>query len=186
MIHNTGYWSKEWAPAHHAHSDKLSSWICNFLSEDKEKKIYDFGCGMGKYLNDLYNNGFTNLLGVEAEPPYTDYEFEIRQQNLTEDFNFGEVGTVISLEVGEHIPKQFMDEYLNNLIKHCDKYLILSWALRGQGGFGHVNELNNDEIIPVVESKGFRFLEDKSMEARQNIEDSYWYFRNSVLIFEKL
>jgi hypothetical protein len=186
MIHNTGYWAKGWAPAHHAHSDKLSSWIRNFLSNDKENKIYDFGCGMGMYLRDLYSQGHKNILGVEVEPPYTDYEFEIKSQNLTEDFDFGEQGTVISLEVGEHIPQQYMDTYLNNLVRHCNKYLILSWALRGQGGYGHVNELNNDEIIPIIESKGFKFLESESINARQDIEDSYWYFRNSVLIFEKL
>jgi SAM-dependent methyltransferase len=164
----------------------LSNWICNFLSEDKGKKIYDFGCGMGKYLDDLNKKGHYNLLGVEVEPPFTGYQFEIKSQNLTEFFDFGEKGAVISLEVGEHIPKQYMDTYLDNLIRHCDKFLIISWALEGQGGYGHVNELNNDKIIPIIESKGFKFLEKESLDARSDIEDNYWYFRNSILIFEKI
>jgi len=186
MIDKTGYWTKEWAIKHHVHSDELSKWICGFLKDFKNEITYDFGCGMGTYLNDLYNDGHQNIFGVEMDPPKTDYPFIIKSKNLTEPFNIGEKGNVISLEVGEHIPKQFQDIYLENLTSHCKKYLIISWALKGQGGYGHVNELNNDEIIPIIESKGFKYDEQNSLDARKNIEDNYWYFRNSVLVFEKV
>jgi len=186
MIDKTGFWKKEWAINHHVHSDKLSKWICNFLTDYKDEITYDFGCGMGYYLNDLYNNNHKNLIGVEVDPPKSDYPFTIESKNLTEPFILGEKGNVLSLEVGEHIPKEFQDIYLENLINHCKKYLIISWALKGQGGYGHVNELNNDEIIPIIENKGFRYLKEESLDARKDIEDNYWYFRNSILIFEKL
>ena len=53
---------------------------------------------------------------------------------------------VLSLEVGEHIPEDYEDIYLENLDRHADKIIILSWAVPEQGGFGHVNERDNGYI----------------------------------------
>jgi SAM-dependent methyltransferase len=182
----TGYWEPEFAINHHIHSQKVSDWIINFLKNEKETLVYDFGCGMGSYLNDLYNNGFTSLIGVEMKPPKNDYPFEIKSQNLAEPFDFVKKGNVISLEVGEHIPDLHMDNFLNNITSHCSNYLILSWAVRNQGGFGHFNELNNDEVIPHVINRGFQYLEEESMDIRKDIEPNYWYFKNTIMIFKKI
>jgi len=181
-----GFWHPEFAKQHHVHSQKVSNWIMNFLSEDKETPIYDFGCGMGSYLSDLYNNGHKNVTGIEMFPPKTDYEFTIKSQNLAESFRYETKGNVISLEVGEHLPSQHMDTYLDNITSHCSKYLIISWALRGQGGFGHFNELNNNEVIPQITKRGFEYLSEASMDARRDIEEDFWYFRNSIMVFKKI
>ena len=183
---SNGFWHPDFAKQHHVHSQKVSDWVVKYLSEDKETTVYDFGCGMGTYLNDLHKNGFKNLIGVEMIPPKNDYPFEIKSQNLAENFDFVVRGNVISLEVGEHLPPQHMEVYLNNITSHCSKYLIISWALRGQGGYGHFNELNNDEVIPQIEKFGFEYLKEDSMDARKDIEDGYWYFRNSIMIFKKI
>jgi len=186
MIHKTGYWLKENSTSHHIHSDNLSNWIVNFLKDNKEHQIYDFGCGLGDYLKDLYKNGFKNLKGIEADPMKTDYEFEILKLNLSEPINFEKKGIIICLEVGEHIPKEYQEILLNNIKNNCDKYLILSWAIRGQGGYGHYNELNNDEILPLIENLGFKYLEDLSNEVRLVPENKCGYFRNTLMIFEKI
>jgi hypothetical protein len=186
MIHKTGYWLKENSKSHHIHSDNLSKWIINLLSEDKEHQIYDFGCGLGHYLNDLHINGFKKLKGIEADPMKTDYDFEILKLNLSEPINLEKKGIIICLEVGEHIPKEFQEILLNNIKNNCDKYLILSWAIRGQGGYGHFNELNNDEVLPLIKNLGFKYLEDLSNEVRLIPEDKCAYFRNTLMIFEKM
>ncbi len=186
MIHNTGYWAKEQAPKYHIHSENLSKWICNFLNDHKDHQIYDFGCGLGNYLNDLYNQGFAHLTGIEADPIDTKRQFEILQLNLTESITLDRKGIIICLEVGEHIPKQYQNVFLQNLKNNCDKYLICSWAVRGQGGYGHVNELNNDEIIPLIENLGFTYLKELSMDARLVPEDKCAYFRNTVMVFENI
>lgn len=186
MIHQTGYWHSDFAKEHHVHSQKLSNWIVNFLKEDKTKLIYDFGCGMGTYLNDLYNNDHKNIIGLEAMPPKNDYPFSILSQNLAIPFSLGEKGNVISLEVGEHIPPEYMGTFLSNLAIHCSNYLIISWAVRGQGGLGHYNELNNDEIIPLITNMGFEYMEESSMDARKDIEDNFWWFKNTLMVFKKV
>jgi hypothetical protein len=115
----------------------------------------------------------------------TDYDFEILKLNLSEPILLEKKGIVICLEVGEHIPKQYQETLLNNFINNCDKYLILSWAVRGQGGYGHYNELNNDEILPLIENLGFKFLKELSESVRLVPEDKCSYFRNTLMVFEK-
>jgi hypothetical protein len=185
MIYQTGFWDPNFAKQNHVHSQLVSNWIVNFLKDNKSLPIIDFGCGMGTYLNDLYLNGHESLFGVEAIPPKNDYPFEIKSFDLTEKLDLGIKGNVISLEVGEHIPPQYMETYLDNVTSHCTNYLIISWALRGQGGHGHFNELNNDEVIPNITKRGFTYMEEDSLNARKNVEDEFFYFRNSIMIFKK-
>lgn len=185
MIHETGYWKSDQAEKWHVHSKNLNEWIINFLSDKKESIIYDFGCGMGDYLYTLHLNGFKKLMGFEMEPPKKYEEFEIKSQNLAIPFLEKEKGVVISLEVGEHIPPQYQDIFVDNITNNCSDLLILSWAIRGQGGLGHFNELNNNEIIPEIEKRGFEYLEELTLDARKSPEDAYWYFRNTLMIFKR-
>ena len=184
-IAETGYWNGETAHIHHVHSKELSEWICEFLKEDKAKITYDFGCGLGNYLKDLQEKGFSNLIGYEADPSKKKVFEPIISKDLTIPFVLPIGGNVISLEVGEHIPKKYQDIYLDNVTKGCNGYLIISWAIKGQAGFGHVNCLDNHEIIPEIEKRGFKYLEKDSMSARSVIKDNAAWFRNTILIFKK-
>lgn len=141
---------------------------------------------MGKYLKDLCSNGYTTVSGIEPEPPdETITEFKIYNFDLTTNFLVQPKGHVICLEVGEHIPPQHTKQFLDNINKACGNYLIMSWAIRGQGGTGHFNELNNDEVIPIIEAMDFKFLQEDSMMARKNIEDHCDYFKNTIMIFKR-
>lgn len=185
-IDETGFWLASSAASRHYHSQNVNDWIISFLSDKKESQIYDFGCGMGDYLYNLHKNGFKKIMGFEADPPKLYEEFEIKKQNLSVPFQLEEKGIIISLEVGEHIPQKYEHIFLNNLYENCSDYLIISWAVRGQGGYGHFNELNNDEIIPKIKSLGFKYLVNESMYARKVPEDACGYFRNTLMVFKKI
>ena len=137
---------------------------------------------MGNY---LHLNGFTQLIGLEVEPPKTDYNFNIINQNLSHNFILDKKGIIICLEVGEHLPKKYQDIFLDNISNNCSEYLITSWAIRGQGGYGHYNELNNDEIIPEITKRGFVYLPELSNELRLVVEDFCSYFKNTLMVFKK-
>lgn len=186
-IRKTGYWDGKTAHNHHVHSQELSNWICEFLKGQEETTIIDFGCGLGNYLKDLEKNNFKSLLGIEGDPPIKKIFSKIIQQDLTKDFSLlTHFGNVISLEVGEHIPKEYQDIYIENITKHCNNYLIISWAVRNQPGHGHVNCLDNDEVISIIENKGFKFLKDSSQEARNVIKENTSWFKNTIMIFKKI
>ncbi|MCL4138881.1 UNVERIFIED_CONTAM: hypothetical protein GTU68_020771, partial [Idotea baltica] len=90
---------------------------------------------------------------------------------------------VLSLEVGEHIPAQFEDIFLENLNKHADKGIILSWAVPGQYGLGHVNPRSNDYIISKMEEKGLIHDPESQKFLRSNI--GLKYFQNTLMVFRK-
>jgi len=185
-IAETGYWNGETAHIHHVHCSELSKWVCEFLKEYKKKPLHDFGCGLGNYLKDLEDNGFTYLTGFEADPPRNSKFQHILKYDLSIAFTLPVKGNVISLEVGEHIPVEFMDVYLDNITNACNNYLITSWAVKGQAGFGHVNCLDNHEIIPEIEKRGFKLMEKETQEVRSiNLSEAPW-FKNTLLVFKKI
>ena len=179
----TGYWSKKLAEEH-MFCEELAEWISNYL--DKNKTIHDFGCGNGSYLKYLQSKGFTDLTGYEGEIPNKEFS-HILKQDLSQVFDVKNKGNVICLEVGEHIPKQYQDIFLDNICNACDGKLILSWAIRGQYSSSHVNCLNNEEVIPEVERRGFRYIKDDSIKARNSINPNGCnWFCDTILIYEKL
>lgn len=194
-ISNTGFWSGDNAHNHHVHSPKLAEWISKILSGNtlthvkipREKRVYDFGAGLGHYLKQLDKDGFTNLVGFEGDPPVQKVFNGIFQQDLTEPISeaFAETGHVILLEVGEHIPQKFENALINNVSRLCRGYLILSWAVPGQDGYGHVNCKSNEDVIEMLRLKGFVYSSALTADARSNVDDNAPWFRNTLMIFYK-
>ena len=52
-------------------------------------------------------------------------------------------------------PKKFEDIFINNLHKNNKNGIVLSWAVKGQGGDGHFNEQNNDYIKSKICKLGY-------------------------------
>jgi hypothetical protein len=181
----TGYWKGETAHIHHRFSPQLSRWLIDFLQPVKSKPIYDFGCGLGSYLRALSEAGFNNLTGFEGAPPYQSEFGNIQAQDLAEPFELPEKGCCVCLEVLEHIPKEFESIALHNITRSCESYLIISWAIPNQPGFGHVNCKDNDVVINEIESLDFRFLADETDRARSIITSSTYWFKNTLMIFGK-
>lgn len=185
-ISDTGFWKAETAHIHHVNCQSLGIWLAFYLKDSKNKPINDFGCGLGYYLNMLKQIGFTNLTGYEGDPPKKKLFNNIINQDLTKPFTVNEAGDLIFLEVAEHIPAEFENIFLDNVKRACNGKLITSWAIRGQAGFGHVNCLDNHEAIEKFTNLGFKLLEEDTKQVREiDLDDAPW-FRNTLLIFEKV
>lgn len=156
---------------------------------DSSKLVIDLGCGPGFYAQTLKREGFKTIRAYDGTPDFKNLALfdKIEVLDLTEPFPEGVSGQVICLEVGEHIPKKYMAQFLDNVAKatakDCD--LILSWALPNQGGLGHVNELPNDDVIKEVEARGFSFQKEATKEFRRlNFDGCYW-FNSTIMVFRK-
>ncbi|GAG70596.1 unnamed protein product, partial [marine sediment metagenome] len=90
---------------------------------------------------------------------------------------------VLCLEVGEHIPAQHEQVFLDNVAEFTSKDLIFSWAVPGQGGKGHFNEQPNDYIISELLSRGLIYDEGASEKLRKFT--SLKWFKQTVMIFSK-
>ncbi|XP_076061481.1 uncharacterized protein LOC143037242 isoform X2 [Oratosquilla oratoria] len=106
----------------------------------------------------------------------------IQTLDLTEEVDLGyKYSWVMSLEVGEHIPSRFESKFLNNLVRHACRGVVLSWALPGQGGHMHVNEQPNEYIQGRMDLLGFRYDMEGSMKLREVAE--LGWFRGTLMIF---
>ena len=90
---------------------------------------------------------------------------------------------MISLEVGEHLPPQFEDIFLKNLDRHNSKGIILSWAIEGQGGFGHFNEKSNDYIKQKMHT--LNYYNDLNAENTFRASAKLPHFKNTLMVFRK-
>lgn len=179
-------WSLEEAQKLHVNSPELLRLLVDFLPKDQI--VYDYGCGDGYILEGLAKENF-RCKGVEGTPNITSISKfkDITEFDLSQPFNqFKELGTVLSFEVAEHLLPEQEDIFLENLIKQVKQYLIISWALEGQVGYGHNNCKNPTYVIPKITSFGFNYLKDQSLYFR-NIAGSgpASWFKNTIYIFEK-
>jgi tryptophanyl-tRNA synthetase len=53
----------------------------------------------------------------------------------------------------------FAQNFIDNICTSSTKYLIISWAIEGQGGDGHVNCRNNDYVINEISKRNFHYDE---------------------------
>lgn len=159
--------------------------IINFLNE--EHILFDFGCGTGyylKYINSLFPD--KELIGIEPSVLKSSQKKfnNIIELDLSKPFNLNKKGNILCLEVLEHIPLKYESVAIDNIINHCNNYLFLSWAKRGQGGLGHINEKNENEVINIFSQRGFLFLGADSIKSRLQAEIGW--IRNNFCIFKKM
>ena len=60
----------------------------------------------------------------------------------------------ISIEVGEHIPREHEKTFFDNIVKSAKKMIVLTWAVPGQVGEGHVNNRTPEYVAHEIEKRG--------------------------------
>ena len=180
MPTETGYWNAYEAATQHDFSEALAEWISWYLPT--EQGIVDFGCGNGKYVAYLDDRGY-DITGVEGDAGTVTETAKFIEQDLTEPFE-AYCENAICLEVGEHIPKEYADQFLDNLTNNTRNVIILSWSNLGQEGYSHVNCQPNGWVIGEMKHRGFKYLEEDSNLARNIVEDRFNYFKHTIMIFQ--
>ncbi len=182
MISETGYWSDD-ENKFHIGSPELADFLSVYL--DKDEWVIDIGCGDCFYLDRLKKAGFTKLWGVDGYKAHT-CKMDIQIHDLSQPLFLDKKGQVLCLEVGEHIPAKYEAELLDNITRACGSKLIMSWAIKGQPGIGHINCKNNDYIIKEIEDREFEFDKELTTKTRKKIEEDTYWFRNTLMIFNKI
>jgi SAM-dependent methyltransferase len=186
MISETGAWNIQGSKFDHEHvyDSVLSSALVKFAKKQNVSKSYDFGCGPGKYVEEFRKNGI-EASGYDGNP-ITSQIKNCSVQDLTSEFQLDPVDFLLCLEVCEHVPKTYEDSLLKTINRHVNPggTLILSWAVIGQGGFGHVNCQNNDYVINKFKTLGYEYNEIESLLLRSEVSNATW-FRNTILVFNK-
>lgn len=192
MIGPTGIWTADEAkPENYPHSELLCFKLIFEVFTDRKKWVLDFGCGDGYYLRRFTEARHPWVMGFDGCAVNKPANFEIYQIDLTtrglnceRRFPMSN-GYVLSLEVGEHIPQEFEENFIDNLCRHCNSRMVISWAIPGQEGIGHVNCRTNAHVIEQFEERGFKFNAKLSLYLRADIETGVSYFKNTLMVFDK-
>jgi FkbM family methyltransferase len=183
QIHRHGYWVVG-STKHHAHDEVLCQRLVEFFSREG-KSVVDFGCGTGSYLRALRNAGM-DCDGYDGNPRTQQMSGGLgRVLDLSQCIELPRTyDWVLSLEVGEHIPREFEQSFINNLHRYNTKGIVLSWAVPGQGGFGHVNERENQQIAVKFSSLGYYrdVLAERCL--RESVTNCSW-FRQTMMVFRR-
>ena len=96
----------------------------------------DFGCGTGDYVKHLRDNNI-NTEGYDGNPNTPELTNNMCNiLDLSKPVIFKpKFSWVLSLEVGEHLPPQFENIFINNLHANNTEGMIISWAVKGQTGY---------------------------------------------------
>lgn len=182
-IHPNGYWISESEEdrKEHCFDSHLCAAIGNMFQESLF--IYDFGCGPGDYISNLLLYFGQNVIGFEGDPAYCDH-YLIEHCDLTAfDYSkYKQPDLILSLEVGEHIPKEHESSFLD-LCAWTTEYSVISWAIPNQGGTGHVNCQTNEYIIDQMKQRGMQFCDTKTNFLRS--KSTLPWFKNTLMVFKK-
>ena len=158
--------------------------------------INDFGAGVGQYGHALSERaprvryrGFDGAGDVEA---YT--RGFVSFIDLTMPLALPRADWVVSLEVGEHVPREHELMLIRNLHAHNCRGVLLSWAC--YGGHQHVNRRSNEHVMAAFAELGYvhnhaaaRKMRRPAQRARLEANRSnrvYGWFARSVMVFERV
>jgi 2-polyprenyl-3-methyl-5-hydroxy-6-metoxy-1,4-benzoquinol methylase len=184
-INKNGFWQGLEAKSQHVYDNLLSNSLLKFFKNEKVMRVADFGCGMGDYIKHLNTNGIKadGYDGNPNTPNLTDGQGSVL--DLSKPITFRKkYDWVYSFEVGEHIPQKYEGNFINNLHNNNKYGIVLSWAIVGQSGHGHINCKNNDYIKNKVMALGY--TNDIDAENIMRRDSKLDWFKNTIMVFRKI
>ncbi len=163
---------------------ELAKALVEFFHQEGMQSVVDFGCADGDYVNYFLKNGF-QAVGYDGNPVTelaSGGSCFVKDLSLPFDLN-RRFDWVMSLETGEHIPPEYESVFIRNLMRHATKGIVLSWAIKGQGGIGHFNEQDNDYIKQIFEKYGWKNDPISEMALRMRV--GVRWFEHSLMVFRK-
>ncbi|CAJ1383514.1 unnamed protein product [Effrenium voratum] len=178
----SGAWVGTEAAGYHMHDRPLADALITFFQSREAVSVGDFGCGLGLYVRDMRAAGL-RAGGFDGNPATWEItDGRCLQADLSRHLDLGtRWDWVLSLEVAEHIPRQFETLFLENLVRHTCSGMVLSWG--NQAGEGHVNLRTSEEVEAMLANYGFQSLRAATAELRA-LATLPW-LQSTVLVFQR-
>ena len=183
MIHERGYWLSTDETDTHMFDQQLCDEIIRIFLSSEAPTVADIGCGNGAYTKALNEAGFI-CKGWDGSPLTTELTGGVCEVlDFSQPVDIGMHDIVLCLEVGEHIPVEYEQVFIDNVVKSSLKFIIMSWAIVGQSGYGHFNCRDNDYVISEMEMRGCRYLEETTDQLR--LASTLPWFKRTIMVFSK-
>ena len=152
------------------------------------RSVIDVGCGIGTWLSAFAEYGIEDFVGIDGE--YVDRNMlEIPYERfLTCDLSKPVLmdrtfDLVVSLEVGEHLPEECAEQFVDSLTR-LGPIILFSAAIPFQGGANHVNEQWPEYWTKYFQEKKYQVIDCIRKRIWQNENVEWWYAQN-ILLFVK-
>ncbi|HEU4621406.1 MAG TPA: hypothetical protein VFS42_04205 [Burkholderiaceae bacterium] len=145
------------------------------------KSVLDLGSGSG-YAADYFYRAGAQVIAVEGlRDNVVTSTYPAIYMDLTKSSVFCNVDLVHCQEVVEHIEEKYLDNLLASLC--CGKFIVMSNALPGQGGYHHVNEQPTEYWIKHLQRYSCQVLvEDTNRIRKLAAQDGAVYLAKTGLV----
>lgn len=146
------------------------------------KSVLDIGSGVGYSANYFFNKGM-KVVAIDGLPENTQNAiYPTVEFDLTKGIVKCRVDLVHCQEVVEHINEEYLDNVLRSLT--AGKFILLTNALPGQGGFHHVNEQQTEYWIKHLERYNCHLLHEDTRRIRAiALAEGAKYLADTATIF---
>ena len=137
---------------------KFGASLVYILIQNNIASITDMGCGTGHYVK-MIDDFNIKTQGFDGNPET--YKWDVSgglcqgNVDLTEKMSWDETDAAMSIEVAEHIPAEYEEAFINNLVNSARHLIFLSWGVPGQGGEGHVNGQWGADVVKKMNQSGW-------------------------------
>lgn len=178
---STGIWIGENLQNYHKYDSNLAEGLSDFF-EQEGGNVVDMGCGYGEYVEKI--SEVTECVGYDGNP-FTENITQglCKVLDLSKKQNIRKSDWVLSLEVGNHIPRDFEDVFIDNLHNTNKKGIIISWASESQKGAFQLNKRDGDYIVKKFKDLGYTYDSASSNILKKKAR--FFWFRNTLKVFRK-
>ncbi len=152
------------------------------------RSVIDIGCALGFNAKWLLDHGY-DVVGVEGFPEYVAGNKLPKERVVAHDYTKGPLLLNRGFDLGictefvEHVEEQFVSNFLATF-KQC-RFVLMSHALPGQGGFHHVNEREAGYWEYHLHGVGFDPLRSESRLLQSTFQEKDRYGRNTLMLFKR-
>jgi len=138
------------------------------------KSVLDLGCGLG-YSSRYFSRQNLDVVAVDGMlDNVQNCIYPATLCDLTQGCVTARVDLVHCQEVVEHIEEQYLDNLLSSLT--CGKFILMTNALPGQGGYHHVNEQPTEYWIEHLKRYNCELMPEDTARIRKiaQAEGAHW------------
>jgi cyclopropane fatty-acyl-phospholipid synthase-like methyltransferase len=161
----------------------------DMASQLRPRSVIDVGCGSGEYLEALRSHDM-EVHGIElaaaALARCHEKGLEVAPIDLIQDDALPwQADLVCSFEVAEHLPKSGARNFVRLVTSSAREHIVMTAALPGQPGLGHVNCQPKSYWIDLFAEHGFAFDAEMTESWQKSYTDrpvAVW-FKQNLMIF---
>ncbi len=152
------------------------------------KSMIDVGSGVGVNAKWFLDHGI-DAYAVEGFPDYLYHAVIPKERMTAHDYTTGPYTPLRYFDLGwssefvEHVEEQFVPNFMATF-KQC-RYVCMTHATPGQGGYHHVNEQPADYWITRLQDAGFKHLEEDSAWMQATGPTTH-YGRRTLMLFKNI